>query len=145
VADKQTQITERLIRMVDGQFEDVDTIVGARIVRWIEDSRLHLHEARVLLALTQVRRPLTGAEIADVTGLDIDSAYQAVHSLHGRGLTEEDSRRHELSDRGRDLMRSFAQARSEGVRGYVEELGSDERRLLEHVLSARERSSSNGG
>jgi hypothetical protein len=67
---------ERLVREVDDRFEKVDTLVGSRVLRWIEES-----------------------------GLDLDSAFQAVHSLHGRGLTCERKRRHKLTSRGRELMR----------------------------------------
>lgn len=130
---------ERLIHAVDGHFEQVDAVVGACIVRWIEDSRLDLHEARVLLALTTAARPMKPHEIAKLSGLDLNSAYQAVHSLHGRRLTCEDSRLHRLSDRGRVLMRSFADAREQGVRAYVKNLDVDERRRLESVLDGPDR------
>ena len=109
-------------------------MVGARMVRWIEESHLDLHEARVLLALSETGRPMTAAEIAELSGLDLDSAYQAVNLLHGRGLTDEDSRRHALTGRGRALMRSFAQTRLEGVRAYVGKLGRSERQLIEQAL-----------
>jgi DNA-binding MarR family transcriptional regulator len=125
---------ERLVRAVDGRFEQVDALVGARIVRWIEESRLDLHEARVLFALSNASRAMTGAEIAEATGLDVDSAFQGVHRLHGRGFACEDSRRHELSARGRDLVRSFAHAREEGVRAYLGSLDADEQRRLGQVL-----------
>jgi hypothetical protein len=125
---------ERLIRAVDGHFEQIDAVVGARIARWIEDSRLELHEARVLLALTTAAGPIKPREIAKLSGLDLNSAYQAVHSLHGRHLTCEESRLHRISDRGRALMRSFADAREQGVRAYVRDLDVDQRRRLEAAL-----------
>jgi hypothetical protein len=125
---------ERLVRAVDGHFEQVDAVVGARIVRWIEDSGLDLHEARVLLALTTAARPMKPREIAKLSGLGVNSAYQAVHRLHGRGLTCEDSRMHRLSERGHALMRSFADVREQGVREYVTGLDVDEQRRLESVL-----------
>lgn len=109
-------------------------MVGACIVRWIEDSRLDLHEARVLLALTTAARPMKPPEIAKLSGLDLDAAYQALHRLHGRHLTCEESRLHRVSERGRALMRSFADAREKGVRAYVRNLDVDERRRLETVL-----------
>jgi DNA-binding MarR family transcriptional regulator len=129
---------ERLVRAVDGRFEQVDALVGARIIRWIEESRLDLHEVRVLLALSATKRPMTGTEIAELSGLDIDSAYQAVHRLHGRGLTCEQGRRHELSERGRALTRSFAHAREEGVRAYLGSLDPTEQRRLDRVLGLPE-------
>ena len=125
---------DRLVRAVDGHFEQIDAVVGTRIVRWIEDSRLDLHEARVLLALTTMARPMKPHEIAKLSGLDLNSAYQALHRLHGRRLTCEDSRLHRLSDRGRALMRSFADAREQGVEAYVKSLDVDEQRRLESAL-----------
>jgi hypothetical protein len=125
---------ERLVRAVDGHFEQLDAVVGACVVRWIEDSRLDLHEARVLLALTTAARPMKPPEIAKLSGLDVDAAYKAVHSLHGRHLTCEESRLHRISERGRALMRSFADAREKGVRAYVRNLDADERRRLETAL-----------
>jgi len=68
------------------------------------------------------------------SGLPLDSVYEAVHSLRGRGLTEEDSRDHSLSVRGRALMSSFTEARREAVEAYVAQLGPDERERLERVL-----------
>jgi hypothetical protein len=96
---------ERLVREVDDRFEKVDTLVGSRVLRWIEESGLDLHEARALLALSTTTRAMTAAEVAERSGLDLDSAFQAVHSLHGRGLTCERKRRHKLTSRGRELMR----------------------------------------
>jgi hypothetical protein len=125
---------ERLARAVEEHFEQVDAVVGACLVRWLEDSRLHLHEVRVLLALTTAARPMKPPEIAKLAGLDLNSAYHAVHSLHGRHLTCEESRLHRISDRGRALMRSFADAREQGVRAYVKDLDADERRRLEAAL-----------
>jgi hypothetical protein len=89
--------------------------VGAGVLRWIEESHLDLHEARALLALNASGRAMTAAEVAELAGLDLNSAYQAVHKLHGRLLTCEESRRHELSARGRELMQSFEDARQPGV------------------------------
>jgi hypothetical protein len=73
-------------------------------------------------------------EIAKLSGLDLNSAYQTVHRLRGRLLTCEDNRLHRLSDRGRTLMQSFADARKKGVRAYVRSLDVDEQRRLESVL-----------
>jgi hypothetical protein len=136
VAVHATGVTrnEGLVRALDAHFEQIEPIVGARIVRWIEESRLDLHEARVLLALTVTGRPMKPPEIAKLSGLDLNSAYQAVHRLHGRRLTCEDERLHRLSERGRTLMRSFAEAREKGVRDFVTSLDSDEQRRLEGVL-----------
>jgi hypothetical protein len=136
---RTTKRQERLIRAVDERFEQVDTLVGAHLVRWIEDSNLDLHEARALLALSGAKRSMTAAEIADVSGLDLDSAYQAVHSIHGRGLTcEHARRRHELTARGRALMQSFEHAREEGVKAFIGSLEAGEQRMLERVLGVGE-------
>ena len=125
---------ERLVRAVDDHFEKVDTLVGARVVRGIEETGLDLHEARVLLALSGAKEAMKAGEIAKLSGLDLDSAYQAVHSLHGRGLTCEDARRHKLTARGRGLMKTFGQAREGGVRSYVKSLPEEEQRRLERAL-----------
>jgi DNA-binding MarR family transcriptional regulator len=130
-------MTNGLVQAVDAQFEQVDSVVGGRIVRWIEDSGLDLHEARVLLALAEGGPPKSASEIGDRSGLGLDSVYKAVHSLHGRGLTEEDSRHHSLSARGRTLMRSFTEARREAVEAYVGQIEPDERERLERVLGQR--------
>ena len=138
MGNEGTVASERLIRAVDASFDEVDRTVGASIVRWIEDSRLNLHEARVLLAMRSRTKPVKPAEIAKLSGLDLDSAYQAVHSLHRRGFTSEDARLHRLTDRGRDLMHSFEYAREQGVRAYVGSLGAGERRRLEWMLGVAE-------
>ena len=113
-------------------------MVGVSIVRWIEDSGLDLREVRALLAMSAGARPMKPAEIADLSGLDLDSAYQAVHRLHGRGLTCEDARLHRLTDRGRDLMHSFEHAREKGVKAYVGSLGAGDRRRLESMVDVPE-------
>jgi DNA-binding MarR family transcriptional regulator len=125
---------ERLVKDLDSQFADVDMMVGVRVVRWIEDSDLSLHEARALMALNQGRPPMTVPDIADRAGLDLDTAYKTVHDLHGRGLTDEQNRNHELSERGRDLMQSFADVRREGVRDYLHALDTDERHRIGRAL-----------
>jgi DNA-binding MarR family transcriptional regulator len=130
--------TNGLVQAVDAQFEKVDSVVGGRIVAWIEDSGLDLREARVLLALAEGGAPRPASEIAERSGLPLDSVHKAVHSLHGRGLTEEDSREHSLSARGRALMTSFTKARREAVEAYVAQLGPDERERLEQVLDQPE-------
>ena len=127
-------MTDPLVQAVDARFEQVDTVVGSRIVRWIEDSGLELHELRVLLALAENGRPMTASEVQHRSGLQLDSVYQAIHALHGRGLTDEDSRRHELSAKGRALIRTFTEARRQGVEAYIAQLGAKERQLLERVL-----------
>ena len=127
-------MTNGLVQAVDAQFEKLDSVVGCRIVGWIEESGLDLREARVLLALAEGGPPRPASEIAERSGLPLDSVYKAVHSLHGRGLTEEDSRDHSLSVRGRALMSSFTEARREAVEAYVAQLGPDERERLERVL-----------
>jgi len=127
-------MTNGLVQAVDAQFEKLDSVVGCRIVGWIEESGLDLREARVLLALAEGGPPRPASEIAERSGLPLDSVYKAVHSLHGRGLTEEDSRDHSLSVRGRSLMSSFTEARREAVEAYVAQLGPDERERLERVL-----------
>ena len=109
-------------------------MVGARIVRWIEESNLDLHDARVMLTLEQTGRPMSVSDIADLSGLDIDTAYQTIHSLHGRGLTGEDCRCHGLTDRGRELMRSFAETRRQGVKAYLSGLSENELRRIESAL-----------
>jgi predicted transcriptional regulator len=131
-----TERYERLVDAVDGRFAQVDTMVGARVVAWIEDAGLDLHEVRVLLALTDAGRALTPSKIANRAGLDLDTTYQTLHMLHGRGLTEETRRRHALSERGRDLMGSFAHARRNGVRAYLGKLGRTELHRVETVLRA---------
>lgn len=96
--------------MASDSTAQADKQVGAGVLRWIEESRLDPDEARVLLALNAAGQAITAAEVAELAGLDLNSAYQAVHKLHGRSLTCEESRRHELSARGRELMRSYEDA-----------------------------------
>jgi hypothetical protein len=135
VADeRKAERYERLVDAIDGRFAQVDTIVGSRVVAWIEDAGLDLHEARVLLAMADAGRAMRPSRIARRAGLDLDTTYRALHALHGRGLTEETSRRHCLSERGRDLMSSFADARRNGVRAYLGKLGRTELRRVETVL-----------
>jgi DNA-binding MarR family transcriptional regulator len=129
--------SERVVRAVDGPFERVGMLVGTRIARWIDESGLDLNEARVLVELSAAEQAMTAAEIAEPAGLDLDSAYRAVHALHGCGLTTEHARRHELTDRGRALVESFADAREEGVRAFIKGLEEGERRRLESVFGER--------
>jgi DNA-binding MarR family transcriptional regulator len=131
-----TERYERLVDAIDGRFAQVDNMVGARVVAWIEDAGLNLHEARVLLALTEAGHPMTPSGVAKLAGLDLDTTYQTLHSLHGRGLTDEDCRRHELGERGREMMSSFARARRDGVRAYLGRLGRRELQRIEGALGS---------
>jgi DNA-binding MarR family transcriptional regulator len=131
---KSSKRYAHLVDAVDQRADEADVMVGARIVRWIEDSNLSLHDARVMLTLAQTGRPMSVTDIADQSGLDIDTAYQTIHSLHGRGLTGEDCRCHGLTDRGRELMESFAKTRREGVKAYLSGLGEGELRKIESAL-----------
>jgi DNA-binding MarR family transcriptional regulator len=125
---------ERLVDAIDQRFAQVDTMVGAGIVAWIEEAGLNLHQARVLLALGDAHHPMMPSKVAKRAGLDLDTTYQTLHSLHGRGLTDENHRRHSLSERGRELMSSFAHVRRDGVRSYLRRLGGGELRRVEHAL-----------
>jgi DNA-binding MarR family transcriptional regulator len=125
---------DRLVKDLDSQFAHVDLVVGGRVVRWIEESELDLHEVRVLIALCQAGRPTSVPDVADLAGLDLDTAYKTVHRLHGRGLTEESGRCHQLSESGRDLMGSFADVRRHGVRDYLEALDTGERHRIGRAL-----------
>jgi DNA-binding MarR family transcriptional regulator len=125
---------DRLVKDLDRQFAHVDLTVGARIVHWIEDSQLDLHEVRVLIALSQAGRPTSVPDIAELAGLDLDTAYKTVHRLHGRGITEESGRCHQLSESGRELMDSFADVRRHGVRDYLDALDSGERHRIGRAL-----------
>jgi DNA-binding MarR family transcriptional regulator len=130
-------MTEALVQALDARLRVVDRVVGNRIVRWIDDSDLSLHEARVLLTLAEHDRPMAPAEIGERCGLDIDAVYHAVHSLRRRGITNEDQRRHQLTDSGRELMERFSDARREGVEAFVAQLPDDERRRLETALQVK--------
>jgi hypothetical protein len=99
-----TERYERLVDAIDGRFAQVDSIVGTRVAAWIEDAGLDLHEALVLLALTDAGRAMKPSKVARRAGLDLDTTYRTLHALHGRGLTDEKRRRHSLSERGRDLV-----------------------------------------
>ena len=72
--------------------------------------------------------------MADLAGLDLDTAYKTIHRLHGRGLSEESGRCHQLSENGRELMDSFADVRRHGVRDYLKALDTDERHRIGHAL-----------
>jgi DNA-binding MarR family transcriptional regulator len=123
-----------LVDAINARFQAVDRIVGGRIVRWIEESGLGLREVRVLLALGDHEGPAGARELSERSGLSIDAVYRALHSLHGRGLTSEEGRRHELADAGRETLVGFARAREAGVQDFVARLSADERRLIESSL-----------
>jgi DNA-binding MarR family transcriptional regulator len=125
---------DRLVKDLDKEFVHVDLMVGALIVRWIENAELDLHEVRVLIALRQSGKPTSVSDVADLAGLDLDTAYKTVHRLHGRGLTEESGRCHQLSESGRDLMGSLADVRRDGVRDYLNALDTDERHRIGRAL-----------
>ena len=131
-----TERYERLVDAIDQRFAEVDTMVGARVVTWIEEAGLDLHQARVLLALADAEHPMTPAKVAKRAGLDLDTTYQTLHSLHGRRFTDETRRKHYLSKRGRELMSSFAHARRDGVHTYLRNLGRRELRRVESALVA---------
>jgi DNA-binding MarR family transcriptional regulator len=101
--------------MASDSTAQVDTQVDAGVLRWIAESHLDLPEARALLALNASGQAMTAAEVAELAGMDLDSAYRAIHKLHVRRLTCEESRRHELTARGRELMRSYEDAGGRGV------------------------------
>ena len=123
-----------LVDALEARFAPVHAVVNGRIARWIQESGLTLHEARVLFALAGSERPMTPAEIAEAGDIDVDAAYRAIHELHGRGVTTETDRHHELTDAGRELMASCVQARREGIEAYVARLNDEQLRELESAL-----------
>jgi len=127
-------MNDALVDALEARLAPVHAAVSGRIARWIEDSGLTLHEARVLFAFGEHERPMTPAQIAEVGDIDVDAAYRAVHALHGRGITSESERHHELTDAGRDLLAACAEARREGIKRYVARLSTDEVRDLERAL-----------
>jgi DNA-binding MarR family transcriptional regulator len=128
------RMAHALVDALEARFAPVHAVVNGRLARWIQESELDLHEARVLFALAGNDRPMTPAEIAEASDVDVDSAYRAIHALHGRGITREIDRHHELTDAGRELMASCAQARREGIEAYVARLNDDQLRDLQSEL-----------
>jgi DNA-binding MarR family transcriptional regulator len=130
------RMTNALVDALEARFAPVHAAVSGRMARWIEESELSLHEARVLFAFDEHQRPMTATEIAEAGDIDVDAAYRALHALHGRGIVSENHRHYDLTDAGRALTASCAQARRDGIAAYVARLSEDKLRDLESDLRA---------
>ena len=111
----------------------MDLVGWQRIAAWAEESGLSFEDLRLLLACAMKMDdgPAAVSELADLAGLPHDVAYPVTHRLRGRGYLREEGRMYVLSQEGEELVAKLDAAHREGIRAYVDQLDSDERRQLE--------------
>jgi DNA-binding MarR family transcriptional regulator len=128
-----TTSTDPLVEVLATRLRRMDVIGWARIATWAEESELSFEDLRLLLALAVKidDGPASISDLADLAGFTLEVAYPAIHSLRGRGYLDEESRRYELSEQGKELVARFDAARREGIQAYVDQLGPDESRRLD--------------
>jgi DNA-binding MarR family transcriptional regulator len=128
-----TTSTDPLVEVLATRLRRMDVIGWARIATWAEESELSFEDLRLLLALAVKidDGPASISDLADLAGFTLEVAYPAIHSLRRRGYLDEESRRYELSEQGKELVARFDAARREGIQAYVDQLGPDESRRLD--------------
>jgi DNA-binding MarR family transcriptional regulator len=128
-------VAEPLIEAFEARLREVELVVGARIMHaWADSARLSLEEARVLLALAAIRCPTPARQLAQLSGLAVAEIYPVPRRLAQYGLTHEEGRRYQLTDRGDESIAALAAARREGIAAYVGQLDAEERARLAQAL-----------
>jgi DNA-binding MarR family transcriptional regulator len=112
----------------------VDLVGWQRIAAWAERLELSFEDRRLLLALGMEDGPTGVSELAELSGLSLDAAYPAIHSLRGRGYLREERRQYSLRDQGQELVATLDAAHREGIQAYVDHLDPLERRRLDEAL-----------
>ncbi len=126
--------TDRLIEAIATRLRRLDLIGWAQITARAEQFDLSFEDLRLLLALMISDGPRSVSELADLSGLSLQAAYQAVGRLHRRGYLSEERRRYSLRDEGRELLADIDAAHREGIQAYVEGLNEGERKWLEELI-----------
>jgi DNA-binding MarR family transcriptional regulator len=128
-----TTSTDPLVEVIATRLRVMDLVAWQRIATWAEESELSFEDLRLLLALAVKidDGPVAISELADLAGFSLDVAYPAIHRLRGRGYVREERRQYTLSQEGKELVAKLDAAHRQGIRAYVEQMGSDERRQLE--------------
>jgi DNA-binding MarR family transcriptional regulator len=119
---------------LETQLRCVDLIGWAQITARAEQLDLTFVDLRLLLALAAKSGISSVGDLARLSGLSPEAAYQGVNHLHGRGYLHETQRRYELSEDGRELVASLDGAHRQGIRAYIDGLDAHERRSLEDAL-----------
>jgi DNA-binding MarR family transcriptional regulator len=128
-----TTSTDPLVEVIAGRLRVMDLVAWQGIAAWAEESGLSFEDLRLLLALAVKTEdgPAAVSELAELAGLPPEVAYPATHRLRGRGYLVEEARRYSLTQEGQELVAKFDAAHRQGIRAYVDQMSSDERRRLE--------------
>ena len=123
--------TEPLVDALATRLRRADLIGWAQIAAWAEKLKLSFEDLRLLLALAITDGPSSVSDLARTGGLSLDTAYPAIHDLHGRGYLREERREYSLSADGRELVAILDSAHREGIQAFVDQLDPLERRRLD--------------
>jgi DNA-binding MarR family transcriptional regulator len=112
--------------------QSVELAAWAPVVAWTEEANLSLEDVRVLVALdAQPFAAATALDIADATGLSLDTVYRLVPSLRISGYLSEEYDLYTLTEMGDLALEAIEGARRAGIRAYMRGLAPAERLLLE--------------
>jgi DNA-binding MarR family transcriptional regulator len=125
--------TDPLVEAIAARLRVMDLVAWQGIAAWAEESELSFEDLRLLLAFAVKAEegPAAISELAELAGFPLDVAFPATHRLRGRGYLVEEGRRYSLSEEGKELVAKLDAAHRQGIRAYVDQMGPDERRLLE--------------
>lgn len=132
--------TDPLVEEIARRVRLMDLIGWQRISAWAEEAKLTFEDLRLLLvfALKSDEGPVAVSDLAELAGFSLDTAYPAIHGLRRRGYLHEDSRHYSLTEQGQELVAKLDEAHLEGVRAYVDTLGSDEQERLQKAFGLSE-------
>jgi DNA-binding MarR family transcriptional regulator len=126
---------EELARTLAARLDRFERFAAESMVGWIEDQGLSLAEVRLVLGLAD-QEPIGATEIAERSGLSVDTAYPALHSLDARGWIRDEGRTHCLSAEGEKAVEELSATRAHAVRNYVDSLSPEERDQLATAFGA---------
>ena len=122
-----------LLDALTARLERFQLHTSGHLLRWVQGADLTFAEMRVFLALAD-GQARTGAELAELAGLEVEMAYPALHKLEARGWLCEAERRHSIHGPGLEQLEELATIRRAAVGEFVASLPTDERQSLTAAL-----------
>jgi DNA-binding MarR family transcriptional regulator len=131
-------MNQSLVDVLETRLRHVDLIGWAQITERAEKLGLAFEDLRLLLALNTMSGASSVSDLARISGLPINAAYQAAHRLRGRGYLREEHRQYSLSEDGENLVATLDAAHREGIQAYVDGLDERERELLAEAFGVKD-------
>jgi DNA-binding MarR family transcriptional regulator len=126
--------------LVDPLVETLDRADRATkpvLVRWLLNAEVPFMAASVMLILDPEDAPFTAGDVAEMIGISVDDATRALHELRSLGFAQEERRRYEPTEKGRQAHESLAGARRDALAAFVSSMSEAERRELADALNRR--------